>query len=197
MANVQIKHSEEKPNKSASLKTLDVDNSQSTDKEEKIIEKEFVNPKNLNKEDSSFSKEIDTDNINKLNTKEKNIITVDLTNDEKIVFSQLGINPLIKLGKEYITSNNFVRLKNNRKEKENTVANKKISTKQIKETSKSKESKEIEINVKADANFEDQSANKNNMHEEVMFSDKKDEIELTDEINNSRKKRRRSSASIE
>ena len=61
IANVQIKNSEEKHNKSTSSKTLDEDNSQSTDKEEKIIEKELVNPKNLNKEDSSFSKETDTD----------------------------------------------------------------------------------------------------------------------------------------
>ena len=104
MANLQFKNSGEKPNKSTSLKTLDVDNSQSTDNEEKIIEKEFVNPKNLEKEDSFISKEIDNENITKLNTKEKNIINVDLTNDEKIVFSQLGINPLIKLGKEYLLS---------------------------------------------------------------------------------------------
>ena len=41
----------------------------------------------------------------------KKYISVDLTNDEKIVFSQLGINPLIKLGKDYLTSNNFVLLK--------------------------------------------------------------------------------------
>jgi ribonuclease E len=195
ISNLKIKNTEEKANKSNSIKLLDTENSQTTDNQEKIIPEESLNTKKLNLEDSSDKKE--NDDSNTLNSKEKNTITVDLTNDEKIVFSQLGINPLIKLGKEYITSNNFVRLKNNRKEKENTVANKKISTKQIKETSKSKESKEIEINVKADANFEDQSANKNNMHEEVMFSDKKDEIELTDEINNSRKKRRRSSASIE
>ena len=45
--------------------------------------------------------------MNQSNSKEKNIITVDLTNEEKIVFSQLGINPLVKLGKEYLTSNNF------------------------------------------------------------------------------------------
>ena len=31
----------------------------------------------------------------------------------------------------------------------------------------------------------------------VVFTDKKDEIALTDELNNSRKKRRRSSANIE
>ena len=32
---------------------------------------------------------------------------------------------------------------------------------------------------------------------ELVFTDKKDEIELIDELNNARKKRRRSSASIE
>ena len=194
MANVQIKNSEEKPNKSAILKTLDVDNSQSTDKEEKIIEKELVNPKNLNKEDSSFSKETDTDNINKQNTKEKNIITVDLTNDEKIVFSQLGINPLIKLGKEYLTSNNFVRLKDNSIEKEKTIDHKKSKTKQI---SKSKEAEKIEINIEANANSKDKSTKKTDEAAEVILLDKKNETELTDDSNNSRKTRRRSSANIE
>ena len=38
---------------------------------------------------------------------------------------------------------------------------------------------------------------KTNENEEGLFLDKNEEIELTDEINNARKKRRRSSASIE
>jgi len=70
--------------------------------------------------------------LNQSNSKEKNIITVDLTNEEKIVFSQLGINPLIKLGKEYLTSNNFVRLKDSSKKNEKTLNNKKTKSKQIK-----------------------------------------------------------------
>jgi ribonuclease E len=193
-ATVQIKNSEEKPNKSTSLKTHDLDTSQSSDKEEKVIEKEFVNPKNLNKDDSSISRETDTDSLNKLNTKEKNIITVELTNDEKIVFSQLGINPLIKLGKEYLTSNNFVRLKDNSNEKEKTVDHKKSKAKQI---SKSKEPEKIEINIEADANSKDKSTKKTNKAEEVILLDKKNETELTDDLNNSRKTRRRSSANIE
>ena len=36
-----------------------------------------------------------------------------------------------------------------------------------------------------------------NEKNEIVFIDKKDDIELTDELNNARKKRRRSSASIE
>ena len=86
--------------------------------------------------------------MNQSNSKEKNIITVDLTNEEKIVFSQLGINPLIKLGKEYLTSNNFVRLKDSNKEKEKTLDNKKKKSKQIKKISKSRRKEEIKIELK-------------------------------------------------
>ena len=134
--------------------------------------------------------------MSSFNSKEKNIITVDLTNDEKIVFSQLGINPLIKLGKEYLTSNNLVRLKDNSKEKEKTIDNKKNTAKQVKKISKSK-AKEIEVNIHAHANSKDISTKKTNENNEVVIVDNNDEIELTNEINNSRKKRRRSSASVE
>ena len=134
--------------------------------------------------------------MNQSNSKEKNIITVDLTNEEKIVFSQLGINPLIKLGKEYLTSNNFVRLKESNKETEKSLDNKKTNTKQIKKISKLGE-ENIQIKIEANANSKDQSTNKTKDNNEVLFTDKKDEIELIDEPNNARKKRRRSSASIE
>ena len=134
--------------------------------------------------------------MNQSNSKEKNIITVDLTNEEKIVFSQLGINPLIKLGKEYLTSNNFVRLKESNKETEQPLDNKKIKEKQIKKISKLGEDK-IQIKIDSNANSKDKSTNKTNENNEVVLNDKKDEVEHTDELNNARKKRRRSSASIE
>ena len=134
--------------------------------------------------------------MNQINSKEKNIITVDLTNEEKIVFSQLGINPLIKLGKEYLTSNNFVRLKDSSKKNEKTLNNKKTKSKQIKKISKSEEEK-TQINIESIANPNEKLINKTNESNEVLFTDKNDEIELTDELNNARKKRRRSSASIE
>ena len=70
---------------------------------------------------------------------------------------------------------------------------KKIKAKQIKKISKSGEDK-IQTKIEANTNSKDKSTNKTN---EVVFTDKKDEIELTDELNNARKKRRRSSASIE
>jgi len=55
----------------------------------------------------------------------------------------------------------------------------------------------IQIKIEANANSKDQSTNKTKDNNEVVLTDKKDEIELIDELNNARKKRRRSSASIE
>jgi len=159
ISNLQIKNIEEKSNKSNSIKTLDLEPSQLTEKQEQIIEKENLNPKNLNKEESTNKKEKDNDDLNSFSSKEKNILTVDLTDDEKIVFSQLGINPLIKLGKEYLTSNNFVRLKDNNNEHEKILDNKKTKAKQIKKISKSGEEK-IQIKIEANANSKDKSTKK-------------------------------------
>ena len=136
------------------------------------------------------------DDSNTYNAQEKNIITVDLTKYEKIVFSQLGINPLIKLGKEYLTSNNFVRLKDNNT-KVKSLDNKKGTVKQVEKISKSKEAEELKVNIEANSHSKDKSTKKNNDKEKVLISDDKGEIDLTDEINNARKKRRRSSANIE
>ncbi len=187
ISNLKTKNVENKSNLSNSLKFLDIDTNQPYDEQEKIVDNELLNSKELSKENSSNKKENDNDNLNQANSKEKNIITVDLTNEEKIVFSQLGINPLIKLGKEYLTSNNFVRLKESKKETEKTLDNKKTKAKQIKKISKSGEEK-IQIKIEANANSNNQSTNKTNEN---------NEIELADELNNARKKRRRSSANIE
>ena len=186
----------EKLNKSTSTKLINIDTPQPSDKEEKIMEKEFLEPKNLNKDDSSNKQENNNENLNSLNSKEKNIITVDLTNDEKIVFSQLGINPLIKLGKEYLNSNNFAQLHENSKKKEKTLDIKKTTPKKVSKISQPKEEEVLEINIKANKDFKDKSTKETNYKEEVVILDKSDESELTDEINNARKKRRRSSATI-
>jgi ribonuclease E len=202
ISNLKIKNVENKSNQSNNLKSHDTNTYQSTDEQEKIVDKELINSKDPSKEYSSNKKEKekendnDNDNLNQSNSKEKNIITVDLTNEEKFVFSQLGINPLIKLGKDYLTSNNFVRLKESNKETEKSLDNKKTKAKQIKKISKSGEEK-IQIKIEPNANSKDKLTNKTNENNEVVFTDKKDEIELTDELNNARKKRRRSSASIE
>ena len=193
ISNLKIKNVENKSYQTNNLKSLDLDTSKSTDEQEKIIEKELLNSNNLSKDNASYKKENDNDNLNQSNSKEKNIITVDLTDEEKIVFSHLGINPLIKLGKEYLTTNNFVRLKDSNEEKEKTLNNKKTKAKQIKKISRSEKEK-IQIKIEENAISKDKLTNENN---EGIFTDKKDETELTDELNNARKKRRRSSASIE
>ena len=89
-----------------------------------------------------------------------------------------------------------MRLKESNKETEISLDNKKTKTKQIKKISKLGE-ENIQIKIEANANSKDQSTNKTKDNNEVVFTDKKDEIELTDELNNTRKKRRRSSANIE
>ena len=198
ISNLQIKNPEEQSHKSKSIKPLDIDTSQSNDNNEKIIEKVFPEPKNLDKEDPSNKKVNDHDDLNTLNSKEKNIITIDLTNDEKIVFSQLGINPLIKLGKEYLTSNNFVRLKDNNKGEKKASENKKMISKEVKRNSKSSEElEEISSNNDANTNSKNKSIKTTNKNEEDLILKKKDETELTNEVSNARKIRRRSSASID
>jgi len=87
-------------------------------------------------------------------------------------------------------------LKESNKEMEKPLDYKKTKAKQSKKISKSGEEK-IQIKIDANANSKDKLTDKTNENNEVVFTDKKDEIEPTDEINNTRKKRRRSSASIE
>ena len=77
---------------------------------------------------------------------------------------------------------------------EENLVNKKSKTKQI---SKSKKAEKIEINIEANANSKDKSTNKTDEAAEVILLDKKNENELTDDLNNSRKNRRWSSANIE
>ena len=87
-------------------------------------------------------------------------------------------------------------MKDDSKEKDKILDNKK-TTKQFKKSSKSKISEDITKNLEANENYNNKTIKKPNDSEEVVILDKKDEIELTDEISNARKKRRRSSASIE
>ena len=142
-------------------------------------------------------KENDNEILNTTNSKEKKVITVDLSSDEKIVYSQLGINPLIKLGKQYLTNNHLIHLEEeNNKEKDKTLENNKKSIKKVSNkkankknsTTNSIEKFAIEIDDSQAVNPENQLSKITNTNEET---------ETTDEIDNSRRKRRRSSASIE
>ena len=202
--NLAGKNIGDKLNKSNTTKTQELDNIPLIEKQEKIVEKELQNTNNSNKEDLS-NKQKNVDDMLTSNTKEKKVISMDLTIDEKIVYSQLGVNPLIKLGKEFITSNNLVLLEDEEnKEKADILNSTKKSTtkintkKQSKKILKSKVQEEIE-----EKSVDEEVDTKNtlpqiiNENEEVEVIDNGSELELTDEINNTRKKRRRSSASIE
>ena len=130
---------------------------------------------------------------------------MDLTIDEKVVFSQLGINPLIKLGKEYLTGNNLLILEDDlNKEKATTLKSAKKSTTKTYTTKQSKKILKSNVKEEIEEKSTDEEANRSdklpeiiNKNEEVELINKESGLELTDEINNARKKRRRSSASIE
>ncbi len=193
-----------KLNKSNTTKTQELDNLPLIDKQEKIAEQELQNTNNSNKEDLS-NKKNNVDDMLTSNKKEKKAISMDLTIDEKIVYSQLGINPLIKLGKEYITSNNLVLVEDEEnKEKADILNSTKKSTTKINTKKQSKKILKSKVQEEVEEKSADEEVNTTNTlpkiineNEEIEVIEKGSELELTDEINNTRKKRRRSSASIE
>ena len=164
--------------------------------QEKIIKDDLTKTKFFNKEDDHSNKrENDNEVLITNNRREKKVITVELSSDEKIVYSQLGINPLIKLGKEYLSSNHVVRLEDiNKKEKQiisehnEKSSNKASSKKANKKNSNSYSREEVEV---------DHPKEVNPVNKLPKITDENQEIEITDEIDNSRRKRRRSSAIIE
>ena len=163
--------------------------------QETIIREEFTKTRNANKDDDHSNKRGNDNEVsNTNNRREKKVITVELSNDEKIVYSQLGINPLIKLGREYLSSNHLVRLedvKNKEKDdsEQNVKTNNKVTSKNTNKITSTFDSKE---EVEADYSKE--------VNPDIKLpkvTNKKEEIETTDEMDNSRRKRRRSSANIE
>ena len=163
--------------------------------QETIIREEFTKTRNTKKDDDHSNKRgNDNEVLNTNNRREKKVITVELSSDEKIVYSQLGINPLIKLGKEYLSSNHLVRLEDAKnKEKtaseQNVKTNNKVSSKKINKITSTFDSKEeVEADYPKEVNPDKKLPKVTNDNEE---------IETTDEIDNSRRKRRRSSATIE
>ena len=185
-----------KSNKLNNTKLPDLAPIQVVENQEKIIKDDLTKTKVFNKEDDNSNKrENDNEVLITNNRREKKVITVELSSDEKIVYSQLGINPLIKLGKEYLSSNHVVRLEDiNNKEKQitsehNEKSNNKASSKKANQKTLNSYSKgEVEV----DDPKEVSPGNKL-----PKITDDNQEIEITDEIDNSRRKRRRSSAIIE
>ena len=163
--------------------------------QETITREEFTKTRNTNKDDDNSNKRRNDNEVsNSNNRREKKVITVELSNDEKIVYSQLGINPLIKLGKEYLSSNHLVRLEDAKnKEKtaseQNVKTNNKVSSKKSNKITSTFDSKEeVEADYPKEVNPDKKLPKVTNENEE---------IETKDEIDNSRRKRRRSSANIE
>ena len=194
--NLDTKSSTKKSSKINNTKSPDLDSIELSEKQEKIDEREFLNSKNFNKNDeSSFKKENDNEKLNTpANSKDKKVITVVLSDDEKDVYSQLGINPLVKLGKEFLTSNNLVRLKeDNNKEKDASLKNEKKLRKKISKVKPEKSTLNTVIKDVDDLNYKE--INDQTKLSSIINEEK--EVEVTEEIENSRRKRRRSSASIE
>ena len=163
--------------------------------QETIIREDLTNTRNTNKDDDHSNKRGNDNEVsNTNNRREKKVITVELSNDEKIVYSQLGINPLIKLGKEYLSSNHLVRLEDAKnKEKtaseQNVKTNNKVSSKKTNKITSTFDSKEeVEADYPKEVNPDKKLPKVTNENEE---------IETTNEMDISRRKRRRSSANIE
>ena len=184
-----------KANKLNNIKLPDLDPIQVVENQEKIVKDDLTKTKFFNKEDDHSNKrENDNEVLITNKGKEKKVITVELSSDEKIVYSQLGINPLIKLGKEYLSSNHLVRLED-AKNKEETASeqkvktNNKVSSKKTNKITSTFDSKEeVEADYPKEVNSDKKMPKVTNENEE---------IETTDEMDNSRRKRRRSSANIE
>ncbi len=195
--NISLKTNQnaKKSSKIKDAKISDLTPIQLIENQDTVIREELTKTKNTNKDDDHSNKRGNDNELPNINNRsEKKVITVELSNDEKIVYSQLGLNPLIKLGKEYLSSNHLVRLedvKNKEKDdSEQTVkTNNKVTSKntnKITSTFNSKE--EVEADYSKEVNPDKKLPKVTNENEE---------IETTDEMDNSRRKRRRSSANIE
>ena len=196
--NISLKTNQnaKKSSKIEDIKTSNLTPIQLIENQETIIREELTKTKNTNKDDDHSNKRGNDNELpNTNNRREKKVITVELSNDEKIVYSQLGINPLIKLGKEYLSSNHLVRLEDvKNKEKQtaserNEKTNNKVSSKKTNKITSTFDSKEeVEADYSKEVNPDKKLPKVTNENEE---------IETTDEMDNSRRKRRRSSANIE
>ncbi len=153
----------------------------------KNIEKEFNNVAITDDESTNINKKESKDEISN-NSNEKEVISLKLTEEEKFVFSQLGINPLIKKGKEYLIANNTAQLdtlKNN---------NESSDEKKIKNSDSKNLKEEVDTKI---SNLEQTTINNEELTPrdvENKNSSDLDISELNEEIDQSRRKRRRSSA---
>ena len=153
----------------------------------KNSEKELNNEAVINDDSTNIKKKESKDEVSN-NLNEKEFISVELTEEEKFVFSQLGINPLIKIGKEYLNANNIAKL--DTLKKTNELSHKKkiknLDGNNLKEKSDPKKSNSFQnLTINNDLNSKDT--------ENQDYSDLNNS-QSNEEIDNSRRKRRRSSA---
>ena len=153
----------------------------------KAIEKESSNTLIPSEEKNNLKKKELNDDINPASqSNEQEYIYVNLSEEEKHVYSQLGINPLIKLGKEFIKVNNIPRLKNDESKS--------------KEASSLKERKERKIKdsntFSGNLNEDDSDKNKADISNDQKVVNQEDlkETHENEDSDITRRKRRRSSA---
>ena len=153
----------------------------------KAIEKESSNTLISSEEKNNLKKKELNDDINPASqSNEQEYIYVNLSEEEKHVYSQLGINPLIKLGKEFIKVNNIPRLENDESKS--------------KEASSLKERKERKIKdsntFSGNLNEDDSDKNKADISNDQKVVNQEDlkETHENEDSDITRRKRRRSSA---
>ena len=154
----------------------------------KTLDKESSQALIVSEEKSSLKKKELNDDLNAANpSNEEEFISVKLSDEEKLVYSQLGINPLIKLGKEFIKVNNIPKLENNGLKKEEVV-----------QSDHKKEIKNNNLNKKLLNNIskDDSDRDKVNLSNELSVVNNED-LKENEDPDIMRRKRRRSSAGNE
>tara|TARA_Y100001978_G_scaffold100133_1_gene89612 strand:- start:851 stop:2620 length:1770 start_codon:yes stop_codon:yes gene_type:complete len=166
--------------KKVNLENSEIERTEINDKKLKAIEKEKISSQISNDDISTRKKDTHDDNNNS-NNNEKEFIMVELNENEKLVYSQLGINPLIKLGTEFLKSNIIAKLENNKN-------NNNINPNIIEQNPDSNEAQANKSNEEIDSQLKE---NIRNNDDEIADNSENEEIDI------SRRKRRRPSASNE
>ena len=156
----------------------------------KAIEKESSNTLISSEEKNNLKKKELNDDINPATqSNEQEYIYVNLSEEEKHVYSQLGINPLIKLGKEFIKVNNIPRLENDESKSKEASS--------LKERKERKERKIKDSNTfSGNLNEDDSDKNKADISNDQKVVNQEDlkETHENEDSDITRRKRRRSSA---
>jgi len=157
----------------------------------KVMEKESSNTLiPIEEKNNLKKKELNEDINSATQSNEQEYIYVMLSEEEKYVYSQLGINPLIKLGKEFIKVNNIPKLENDEsKSKEATSSNNK----------KERKIKNLDNNMSDNFSKDDSDRNKVDIANDQKIVNQEDLKEMQENEDNdiTRRKRRRSSAGNE